>query len=672
MKKKIYLAQFGTGSSVNLLPLAAGQLVSRLKKEKDFLEDYELEEIIFRRENPEIIVSKMSNVLVAGFSCFLWNTNHSLAVAKKVKEKFPDSLIVFGGPSIPKDKRLVENFLKNNNFIDVIALDEGEEVFTEICKKFANKESFEKIAGIIYKEDGSLKINPLDKCVDMNNLPSPYVDGTFEEFYKKYSSDFSGIILETNRGCPYSCTYCTWGNQLFKNLREKPIEIVKKEIEWVGRNNIKYIALSDANFGIRKRDIDFVNLLAETKQKYGFPKFISVSWVKDSSDKVLKIAEILKKNEIGFRITLSLQSLNPEVVKAINRVNIRQKDFNNIKDAYRKDNLYSYTELIFGLPLESYESYISGIENSLSPSVFDQLYVYPLFLFPNTEMGSPESREKYGIESNKVECIYTKSKVENEIKEEVEIVIGHKFMPKDKWVEAFVVGYHTLGMHDDRLMFFVFNYLKKEYNIKITDLTSFAKEYSEKENLKNVAKSFSLLKERALGVQKECKDHLIRPRTYGEIPFDPPEGVFLEILLNKDEFHKEFFEIVKKYLEKNEMNYDEKKLEDLFKFQNAIIAHPNGSNSKVLKLDYDWIKYFKYSFHLKEEPLEHKPQNLIVIDIKPSNGDSKKFLKNHFDIRGVPAFCLLYNQEGKLVFPPVKMQHLEAPERINNKINTRI
>src|SRR3989344_5987614 len=331
MKKKIYLAQFGTGSSVNLLPLAAGQLVSRLKKEKDFLEDYELEEIIFRRENPEIIVSKMSNVLVAGFSCFLWNTNHSLAVAKKVKEKFPDSLIVFGGPSIPKDKRLVENFLKNNNFIDVIALDEGEEVFTEICKKFANKESFEKIAGI---------------------------------FYKKYSSDFSGIILETNRGCPYSCTYCTWGNQLFKNLREKPIEIVKKEIEWVGRNNIKYIALSDANFGIRKRDIDFVNLLAETKQKYGFPKFISVSWVKDSSDKVLKIAEILKKNEIGFRITLSLQSLNPEVVKAINRVNIRQKDFNNIKDAYRKDNLYSYTELIFGLPLESYESYISGIENS--------------------------------------------------------------------------------------------------------------------------------------------------------------------------------------------------------------------------------------------------------------------------------------------------------------------
>ena len=48
MKKKIYLAQFGTGSSVNLLPLAAGQLVSRLKKEKDFLEE-KIQKSLFQR-----------------------------------------------------------------------------------------------------------------------------------------------------------------------------------------------------------------------------------------------------------------------------------------------------------------------------------------------------------------------------------------------------------------------------------------------------------------------------------------------------------------------------------------------------------------------------------------------------------------------------------------------
>jgi len=666
-KGNIYLVQLGTGSKINLLPLAAGQLVSRLKLEKDLLEEHPLKEIIFRRENPEKIVAEMEDVFVAGFSCFLWNTNHNLAIAKKVKEKFPESLIVLGGPSIPKDKRLARDFLSEHPYVDVIALDEGEEAFVQLCKNFSKKTSFENIPGIIYFERGDFKINPLDKCVDINNLPSPYVDGTFDKFYKKYSSEFSGIILETNRGCPYYCAYCTWGNQKFKNIREKSIEIIRKEVEWVGKNKINYIALSDANFGIRKQDIDFVNLLVKSKQKYGVPNFISVSWVKNSSDKVLEIAEILKKNGIGFKITLSLQSLNPEVTKAVNRVNTSKKNFDKIKDAYRKDNLYSYTELILGLPLETYESYISGIENSLSPSIFDQLYVYPLYLFPNTKISSPEYVKKYGIESRKVECMYTKCKVKNEIKEEVEIVVGNKAMPKDKWVDAFVVGYYTLGLHDDRLAFFIFHYLKKEYGVKITDLVSFVREYSKDMHFPVIAKSFLRLEKCALDVQNECKDHMIRPRTYGEIPFEPPEGIFLEILLDKNEFYKELFEIIKKYLEIKCINYNKRKLEDLFKFQNEIMAHPEGPNTDFLEIDYDWIKYFGYTFHLKEEPLEYRPQKLRIVDTKLFYGDHEKFLKNHFDIRGVPAFLPLYNPEGKRIFPPVKIQHFNEPNFLGNQ-----
>ncbi|MCX6746785.1 MAG: radical SAM protein [Candidatus Pacearchaeota archaeon] len=664
-KKSIYVAQFGTGSNINLLPLAAGQLVSRLKQEKELLEDCSLEEIIFRRDNPQKLVSKMKPVLTAGFSCFLWNTNHSLAVGNEVKKRFPKSLIVFGGPSIPKESALSYEFFEKNPFIDVICIDEGEEVFAQLCKAQLEGKPFDSIPGIIYRDKKNRKLieNPLKGHLDLSKLPSPYVDGTFDEFYAKHGSEFSGAIIETNRGCPYKCSYCTWGNQPFHQLREKTNETVRKEIEWIGKNKVNYIAMADANFGIRARDIDFAKMLAECKEKYGVPNFISVSWVKNSSKKVLEIADILKKADVGFKITLSLQSLNPEVVKAINRVNIKQEDYDRIKDAYRKENMYSYTELIFGLPMESYESYISGIENSLSESILDQLYVYPLFLFPNTQIGSKESREKYGIKSRKVECVYTKSKVSNEIKEEVEIVTGNNAMPEDRWRDAFTVGYHTIALHDDRLAFFIFHYLKREFGVKITDLETYAREMSakENENLPIIRSSFLRLENLARDIQDKSIDYLIRPRTYGNIPFDPPEGTFLELMLDKSKFYSEFFEITKSYLKSKSRLFVKSKLKDLFKFQEAVIANLDGKKEDSVELQYDWISYFSPSFHLPRKELEYSPSRLTIVDANPSHGNSQEFLKNHFDVRGVPCFNPIYNSNGELVFPPVQMQHLKIP-----------
>ena len=69
MNKKIYVIQFGTGTTINLLPLAAGQLVARLKQEKEFLREYSLCEMIIRRtEDPKELVSKMENVFIEALS----------------------------------------------------------------------------------------------------------------------------------------------------------------------------------------------------------------------------------------------------------------------------------------------------------------------------------------------------------------------------------------------------------------------------------------------------------------------------------------------------------------------------------------------------------------------------------------------------------------------------
>lgn len=653
-KTQIYIVQFGSGTTINLLPLAAGQLYSRLKQDRELGAHYQLAEIIFRRP-PDVnaFAAQLNNVAVIGFSCFLWNTSVSLRAARAVKERFPQALIVLGGPSISNVLKDAVVFLDAHRFVDAICINEGEDVLPALCWHHLEQKDFSDIPGVIFRDAaGRVRRNePVEPC--LARLPSPYLDGTFDELYAKYNKEFSGIIWETNRGCPYECAYCTWGNLPSRKIREKPMAQIQQEIEWIGRHRVKYIAMADANFGIRKRDIEVTALLADCKKKYGVPDFISVSWVKNSSNKVLRIADILKRCGIGFRVTLSLQSLNPAVLKAAKRLNISRQTFDGIKKAYRSEMLYSYTELILGLPAETLASYLHGIEECLSDSVFEQLYIYPCLLFPNTYLASAACRRQYGVESKIVPNRYTKSREFEANEEKVEIVIGTAAMPRDKWREAFVLGYYTLALNDDRLAFFILHFLRRLYGVPITELVAFARATARREKMPVITQSFFRLDETARQVQEDGHSHLIEPRRFGGIPYDPPEGIFLELLLKKNQFYAEFRKVLDLYLRDKAISVDSTLLDDLFAFQNAVMAHPNGPEGDGrIQFNYNWIDFFAFAFNREGADLHALRCSYKVVDTRPSGGDPQKFLKSHFDIRGIPAFNELYNMQQDKVFPP--------------------
>ena len=86
------------------------------------------------------------------------------------------------------------------------------------------------------------------------------------------------------------------------------------------------------------------------------------------------------------------------------------------------------------------------------------------------------------------------------------------------------------------------------------------------------------------------------------------------------------------------------------------MAHPSGPIAETFNLMYDWINYFLFTFNLKERDLKPMQKKLKIVDPNPCNGDTGKFLKYHFDIRGEPAFNQLFDEEGNLVFPPVPLR----------------
>jgi len=662
-KQNIYVVQFGTGASINLVPLAAGQLYSRLLIDDVITSRYDLPEIIFQRpRDPDVFASQLEDVSVIGFSCFLWNVNVSLQAARAVRQRFPQALIVLGGPSIPKDAACSVGFIQANRFIDVICCGEGEEVLASLCKHHGAGRSFADIPGIIIHDrtNGAIYRTGMEQVPSMESLPSPFLDGTFDTIYTKHRDEFTGIIWETNRGCPYRCAYCTWGNLPSNRIREKAIEQVRSEVDWIGRNGIKYIAMSDANFGIRDRDVDVAHLLAECKNRYGVPDFISVSWVKNSHENVLKIADILNRCGIGFRVTLSLQSLNEGVLKAIKRSNIKRSAYEKIREVYHRERLFSYTELILGLPEETSESFLRGIEASLSDRVYDQLYVYPCLLFPNTAFASPEYRTRYGIESALVRNRYTKNKEQEHVGEQVEIVIGTKTMPRKHWRDTFVLTYYTLAIHDSRLAFFILQYLKREYGVCITDLVAFVRTETVLGHFPVVRQSFSKLTQTAEKVQNEAQSHLVEPDAFGDIPFDPPEGMFLDLMMEKGQFYRELFGLVVSYLNAQGLDVDVDQLRDLFRFQDAVMAHPDGPGSETIQLEYNWVEYFGFAFHRPGSELVQQDHVYRIVDPYPCNGDPLRYLDGHFDVRGVPAFNQLFDQEGEKVFPLMRMRDGDA------------
>lgn len=662
-KQKIYIVQFGTGASINLLPLAAGQLYSRLRIDEVLSNHFDLPEIIFQRPRDfDAFAAELDDVFVIGFSCFLWNVHASANAARAVRERFPHALIVLGGPSIPKDSTYSAEFLRRNPFIDVISCGEGEEVFVSLCRHQMEGRSFADIPGLILhdRESGEIQPTAPEQVPSMENLPSPYLDGTFDAIYGAHADEFSGIIWETNRGCPYRCAYCTWGNLPSNRIREKPIEQVREEVEWIGRNGITYIAMSDANFGIRKRDIDVAHLLAECKRKYGVPHFISVSWVKNSHANVLKIADILNECGIGFRVTLSLQSLNPKVLDAVKRSNIQRSDYEEIRKVYHRQRLFSYTELILGLPEETHESFLDGIEECLSDSIYDQLYIYPCLLFPNTALASQEYRQRYAIDSILVWNRYTKNKEHEQIDEQVEIVTGTETMPKDAWRDTFVMAYSTLALHDGRLAFFILQHLKRCYQVRITDLVAYLREKAWSGDFPVLARSFGRLFETAEKVQSQGASHLIEPAAFDGVPFDPPDGTFLDLMMDKQSFYRELLTISTDYLAEHDIDVDATELHDLFRFQQAVMAHPDGPERETLTLEYNWVDYFGFAFHLPDAELTRQETVYQIMDPHPCEGDPMKYLTGHFDVRGVPAFNQLVDPDGNRMFPIMRLRDTDA------------
>jgi radical SAM superfamily enzyme YgiQ (UPF0313 family) len=159
---------------------------------------------------------------------------------------------------------------------------------------------------------------------------------------------------------------CDWGSAVYAKVRKFPYERLREEIEWFATNKTDLLYGADSNFAMYDAHITLAEDLAKAKQRKGYPKKFRAAYAKNSGERVFQVAKILHDAGMNKGVTLSFQSLNPTTLELVKRSNIKMDNFEQLIKKYNQHSIATYTELIIGLPGETYDTFAAGIDKLLN------------------------------------------------------------------------------------------------------------------------------------------------------------------------------------------------------------------------------------------------------------------------------------------------------------------
>jgi radical SAM C-methyltransferase len=282
--------------------------------------------------------------------------------------------------------------------VDIVVNGEGEFTFVELTTAMLARcavNELSAIQGISYRgADGVVVTNPdRPRIQDLDVIPSPFLTGAIELTDSAGNFLFDHALMETNRGCPYTCAFCYWGGAIGQKVRSFSIERLGEEIEHLARLQVANIVLCDANFGMLPADEAFLEICIKSRERHGYPRDIVTSWAKNKGKIFRRIVHRMKQQGLHSSFNLALQSLDEPVLEAMGRKNMRINDWEEIVKWLRAEGLDLYAELIWGCPGETVEGFLAGYDR-LAQHV-TRIAVYPHLIMPNTHYSDERERHRF-------------------------------------------------------------------------------------------------------------------------------------------------------------------------------------------------------------------------------------------------------------------------------------
>lgn len=284
----------------------------------------------------EDIYDRKPNVI--GFSCYIWNREMILELIPELHKLLPELPIWMGGPEASLD---AEQILEKYPSVAGIMAGEGEETFAELLAYYVTgKGDLHGIAGLVLRDGATAK----RKLLSLTEIPFLYED----------TADFENRIIyyESQRGCPFSCSYCL--SSIDKKVRFRDIAVVKQELQFFLEKRVKQVKFVDRTFNcnhahaaeiwryIKEHDNGITNFHFEVAGDI-------------LSDEEIELLNGMRAGLVQLEI--GVQSANAETLAEIRRVMNMEKLKAAVERIRRGGRVHQHLDLIAGLPFEDYESF---------------------------------------------------------------------------------------------------------------------------------------------------------------------------------------------------------------------------------------------------------------------------------------------------------------------------
>lgn len=332
---------------------------------------------------------------------YVWNERLTMEFAAYAKEKNPHCLTVVGGPNIPIEVERKIDFVRARPQIDVYALGEGDFYASEVIRRWmashGDRRSFleNDLHSSVYRKNSekyvATAIRPRSR--NLGDIPSPWLTGVLDKFFDGKLTP----LIETNRGCPFTCTFCVQGTKWYTKVNYFDLDRIRQEIFYIAAKidekcpEQKMIRIADPNFGMFKRDIEIASYFGETQKRFDYPLMIDATTGKNQAENI--IASIEQANG-ALAMYQAVQSLDETVLREIKRKNIKLETYQDIQVYVQGRGLRSSSDLILGLPGETLESHISTLKKTINSGTH-KLNNFQGMLLKGSELETQASRMNY-------------------------------------------------------------------------------------------------------------------------------------------------------------------------------------------------------------------------------------------------------------------------------------
>ena len=393
---------------------------------------------------------------VLGLSNYAWNHRISAEIFRIALKANPDIITVWGGPNFPADMISQEKFMGRYPEVNFYVPLEGEIGFSNIINEILNSKSIDD-----FKQ---LQHNPIENCVvrlpnnkiqytigsprikELDEIPSPYLNGMLDEFFDGKLSP----MFQTNRGCPFQCTFCVDGSKEVTRVNKFSISRVRDELQYIAKHIPKgtsSMIISDLNFGMIPGDLQICDEIGIVQKEYNWPKSIQATTGKNSKEQII---EATSKLNGALRLTMSVQSMDQDILTNIKRQNISLDQMLELAPTLKKNGLPTSSEIILGLPGDTYEKHIQSVKDIIQAKI-DYIEIHSCMLLDGAEMNTPKEREKWGFKT-KFRIIprdFVKLKNGKVIMEIEEIIVGLKTLTFEEYVKLRMLAFSVFVTNFD-------------------------------------------------------------------------------------------------------------------------------------------------------------------------------------------------------------------------------